>query len=70
MVVKGTVKELADKYNTDIMHMTGFLDGINASLVEENPIDTMEEDTVVSLAFDKRDCTRTWLMPRLIGYIH
>ncbi|MBO6154991.1 MAG: SEC-C domain-containing protein [Lachnospiraceae bacterium] len=53
MVVKGTVKELADKYNTDIMHMTGFLDGINESLVEENPIDTMEEDTVVSLAFDK-----------------
>ncbi|MCR5144170.1 MAG: SEC-C domain-containing protein [Lachnospiraceae bacterium] len=51
--VKGSVKELADKYNTDIMHMTGFLDGINDSLKEANPIDTMEEDTVVSLAFDK-----------------
>ena len=35
------------------MEMTGFLDGINDSLVEANPIDTMEEDTVVSLAFDK-----------------
>ena len=26
------------------MEMTGFLDGINDSLVEPNPIDTMEED--------------------------
>lgn len=51
--VKGTVKELADKYNLSVMDMTGFLDGINDSLKEPNPIDTMEEDTVVSLAFDK-----------------
>lgn len=51
--VKGTVKELADKYNLSVMDMTGFLDGINDSLKEKNPIDTMEEDTVVSLAFDK-----------------
>ena len=28
-VVKGTVKELAEKFNIDIMTMTGFLDGIN-----------------------------------------
>ena len=27
--VKGTVKELADKYSVDVMTMTGFLDGIN-----------------------------------------
>ena len=33
--------------------MTGFLDGINESLVEANPIEEMEEDTVVSLKFDK-----------------
>ena len=51
--VEGTVKELADKYNLSVMEMTGFLDGINDSLVEPNPIDTMEEDTKVSLAFDK-----------------
>lgn len=50
--VKGTVKELAEKYDVTIMTMTGFLDGINDSLKEENPIETMEEDTVVSLAFD------------------
>ena len=51
--VKGTVKELAEKYGQDVMTMTGFLDGINDSLVEPNPIEEMEEDTVVSLKFDK-----------------
>ena len=51
--VKGTVKELAEKYGVEILIMTGFLDGINDSLKTPNPIDDMEEDTVVSLAFDK-----------------
>lgn len=51
--VKGTVKELAEKYDTDIMTMTGFLDGINDSLKKANDIENMEEDTKVSLAFDK-----------------
>ena len=31
-VVEGTVKELADKYETDLLIMTGFLDGIYESL--------------------------------------
>jgi len=48
-VVKGTVKELAEKYETDTFLMTGFLDGINDSLVTPNPIETMEEDTEVAL---------------------
>lgn len=51
--VEGTVKELAEKYELSILDMTGFLDGINESLIEPNPIDTMKEDTRVSLAFDK-----------------
>ncbi len=51
--VKGTVKELAEKFDIDIMTMTGFLDGINESLVEENDIKNMTEDTEVSLLFDK-----------------
>ncbi len=51
--VKGTVKELADKFGIELMAMVGFLDGIDDSLVTPNPIDTMEEDTVVSLRFDK-----------------
>lgn len=52
-VVKGTVKELAEKYDVDIVTMTGFLDGIDESLVESNPIEEMEEDTEVNLGFDK-----------------
>ncbi|MBP5194368.1 MAG: SEC-C domain-containing protein [Lachnospiraceae bacterium] len=52
-VVKGTVKELAEKYGVSIMYMTAFLDGIQESLKTPNPIETMEEDTEVSLAFDK-----------------
>lgn len=51
--VEGTVKELAEKYGLSIMDMTGFLDGINESLITPNPIDTMEEDTVVNLNYDK-----------------
>ena len=51
--VKGTVKELAEKYGQEVMTMVGFLDGINESLKVENPIETIDENTVVSLAFDK-----------------
>ena len=52
-VVEGTVDELADKFDVSLMTMTGFLDGINDSLKEPNPIDTMEADTKVQLGFDK-----------------
>ncbi len=52
-VVTGTVKELAEKYGVELSIMTGFLDGINDSLKEQNPIDTIEEDTPVNLGFDK-----------------
>jgi len=52
-VVSGTVKELAEKYEVSIQKMTGFLDGINDSLKEQNPIEEMTEDTVVNLGFDK-----------------
>lgn len=52
-VVKGTVKELAEKYGVDLMIMVGYLDGINDSLVNPNPIETMDENTEVNLGFDK-----------------
>ena len=52
-VVTGTVKELAEKFGVELSMMVGFLDGINDSLVEANPIETMEEDTVVNLGYDK-----------------
>lgn len=50
--VTGTVAELAEKYGLTLEYMAGFLDGIQTSLKEPNPIETMEADTVVSLAFD------------------
>lgn len=52
-VVTGTVEELAKKYDMKLSLMVGFLDGINDSLVNPNPIDEMEKDTVVNLGFDK-----------------
>jgi len=51
--VRGTVAELAEKYGQDVLTMVGFLDGIDDSLVEANPIETMEETTEVNLVFDK-----------------
>ncbi len=53
-IVEGTVKELAERFGLSIMDMTGFLDGINESLITENPIEEMEEDTRVNLVFDKK----------------
>ena len=51
-VVKGTVEELAAKYDMELKYFVGFLDGINDSLKEANPIETMTKDTEVSLDFD------------------
>lgn len=52
-VLEGTVKELAEKYDIEVITMTGFLDGINESLKGyDNPLETMEEDTPVKLLVD------------------
>ncbi len=67
--VKGTVKELAEKYGTDVQTMTGFLDGISESLKDyKNPIETMEEDTEVRILIDPEklyynmvEAKATWL---------
>lgn len=67
-VVTGTVKELAEKYETTIQLITGFLDGINDSLKTPNNIEEMDEDTQVSLDIDLEklymnmvDCEAEWL---------
>ena len=52
-VVTGTVEELEKKYDMKLSLMVGFLDGINDSLVNPNPIDEMDKDTVVNLGYDK-----------------
>lgn len=52
-VVRGTVKELAEKFEIPVMTMVGFLDGIDESLKVGNPIEEMDENTEVNLGFDK-----------------
>ena len=52
-VVEGSVKELAEKFKTEVLVMVGFLDGINESLMTPNPIEEMDEDTIVSLNYNK-----------------
>ena len=68
-LVEGTVKELAEKYETEVLIMTGFLDGINESLKGyENPIETMDENTAVKIEIDPEklyynmvEAKATWL---------
>lgn len=52
-VFEGTVASLAKEFNLEVSVMVGFLDGINDSLVTPNPIEEMDQDTKVALAFDK-----------------
>jgi len=53
--VKGSIKELAEKYNVTVETIVGFLDGIDESLKDgvDNDIENLTEDSVVSLEFDK-----------------
>ena len=48
-VVTGTVKELADRFGVELKIMVGFLDGINDSLVQANPIETPAGISTLSL---------------------
>ncbi len=52
-VWEGSVASLAKEFDTELKYFVGFLDGINDSLVTPNPIEEMNEETKVSLAFDK-----------------
>lgn len=52
-VWEGSVGELAKELDTEFKYFVGFLDGVNDSLVTPNPIEEMDKDTKVSLAFDK-----------------
>ena len=48
-----SMTELAAELEVRPVIYMGFLDGINDSLKAANPIEEMDEDTQVSLAFDK-----------------
>ena len=68
--VSGTVKELAEKFNVEVLIMTGFLDGINDSLKNPNPIETMEEDTQVNLDYDKEKLYYNMVGAKADGYMN
>lgn len=50
--VKGTVKELAERFKVSIQTMIGFLDGIDESLLTSNNLDEVTEDSEVLLGID------------------
>ena len=67
-VVKGTIKELAEKYDTSIELMVGFLDGIDDSLKESNNLEEVTEDSEVTIDIDTEKlcmnlvgCNAEWL---------
>ncbi|MBQ8914367.1 MAG: SEC-C domain-containing protein [Lachnospiraceae bacterium] len=66
--VKGTVKELSEKFDMTIELITGFLDGIEESLIKPNNIEEITEDSEVSLLYDPEKlymnmvgCNAEWL---------
>ncbi|MDR7855793.1 SEC-C metal-binding domain-containing protein [Tissierella sp.] len=50
--IKGKMSDLANHFNTDILHFTGFLDGINTSLTEAINLEEMEENTELNFTID------------------
>ena len=52
-VIEGTVGELAERFSISPVEMVGILDGMNTSLNHTLELESLEESTHVSLAFDK-----------------
>ena len=50
--IEGSLAELSEKFDMDSVTFTGFLDGINTSLTEEIDLDSLTEESNVSLSID------------------
>ena len=50
--LKGPLSEVASSFNMDAVTFTGFLDGINTSLVNEIDLDSLEETTELDIEID------------------
>lgn len=48
----GTVKSIAEKFEVDALTVIGFIDGINTSLEKEFDMETLAEETEISLNID------------------
>lgn len=51
-VTEGKVSDLANEFNMEIITFIGFLDGINTSLTIELDLETITEDSSISLNID------------------
>lgn len=51
-VTEGKVSDLANEFNMEIVTFIGFLDGINTSLTNELDLETINEDSSISLNID------------------
>jgi len=51
-IIKGKLSDVAKEYDMDPVVFTGFLDGINTSLVEELDLESLEEDTELNAEID------------------
>lgn len=67
-IFAGKFSDLAAKFNMDTVTFVGFIDGINTSLVEEIDVESLNEDSEVSLDinfeklfFNMLDAKAEWL---------
>jgi uncharacterized protein YecA (UPF0149 family) len=51
-VEKGVLKELAEKFDTNEVLFTGFLDGVNSSLKTELDMEQLTEESEIELSID------------------
>jgi uncharacterized protein YecA (UPF0149 family) len=51
-ITEGPLSELSEKFGMDPSTFTGFLDGINTSLVKEIELDEVKEDSAIKLEID------------------
>lgn len=52
VILVKSIKELSEQFEEDILTVIGFIDGINTSLVESIDIESVDENSVVSLEID------------------
>lgn len=50
--ISGSIKDLADKFETSTIFFMGFLDGVNDSLVEPLDLESLQEDSNVDIKMD------------------
>ena len=50
--IKGTIKELAQRYNMQEFEACGFIDGIGGALEEEPDMEEMESDSLIDVSFE------------------